>query len=164
MSKITVNFSVLVLSAVLIFGSAFGVYNTERGRCAGVSENQSYIYCAGRTLSLAAEAGKTNEKPATHAADTSRMPEMQAELTWLAEYDSTLSRLDRAYAELSTSPAVSGAEASYAEACSAAVSLHRAQIDDINAQANVLNAVCAAVFILGIAGAAWSALRLSKEN
>ncbi len=163
MSKKALNVSILILSAVLIAGSAFGFYNTELERTHAVSENSSYIYCAERTLSLADEAGVAEEKPVSHAADTSGMPKMQADLTWFAEYDSTLSRLDRAYAELSASPAVSG-EASYAENCSAALRLHQTQLDDANGRANALNAVCAAAFILGLAGASFSALRLTKEK
>lgn len=163
MSKKALNVSILILSAVFIIVSMLGFYSTELERTRTASENRSYIYCAERTLSLADEAGVADEKPVSHAADTSGMSKMQADLTWLAEYDSTLSRLDRAYAELSTSPAVNG-ETSYAESCSAAVSLHRSQLDDANARANALNAVCAALLILGIAGASFSALRLTKEK
>ncbi len=163
MSKKALNVSILILSAALIVGAALGFYDTELERTHAVSENRSYIYCAGRTLSLADEAGVSDERPASHAADTSGMSKMQADLTWLAEYDSTLSRLDRAYDELSSSPALDGA-ASYAAACSAAVSYHQAQLDDAEASADALNAVCAAAFILGIAGAAWSALRLTKKE
>ncbi len=163
MSKKALNVSILILSAALIFGSAFGFYNTELERTHAVSENSSYIFCAERTLELADAAGVSDEKPASHAADTSGMSKMQADLTWLAEYDSTFSRLDRAYAELGTSTAMDGAD-SYAAACSAAISYHQAQLDDINGRANALNAVCAAVFILGLTGAAWAALRLTKEK
>lgn len=163
MSKKALNVSILILSAVLIFGSAFGFYGTELERTHAVSENRSYIYCAERTLEFADAAGVSDEKSASHAADTRGMSKMQADLTWLAEYDSTLSRLDRAYAELGSSPAIDGAD-SYAAACSAAISYHQAQLDDINSRANALNAVCAAVFILGIAGAAWAALRMAKEK
>lgn len=163
MSKKALNASVLILSAVFIIVSMLGFYSNELERTHAVSENRSYIYCAERTLLLADAAGIAEEKPVSHAADTSGMPKMQADLTWLAEYNTELSRLDREYAELSSSPAVKSG-ASYAGACSAAVSYHQAQLDDANASADTLNAVCAAVFILGIAGAAVSALRLTKEK
>lgn len=163
MSKKTLNVSVLILSALFIIASMLGFYSVELERTRSVSENQSYIYCAERTLSLAGAAGKAGEKPASNAADTSKMPKMQAELTWLAEYNSTLGRLDRAYDELCASPVVDGT-ASYAEACLAVASYHQSQLDDVNARANMLNAVCAALLILGISGAAWSALRLTKER
>lgn len=118
---------------------------------------------AERTLSLADAAGVADEKPVSHAADTKGMSKMEADLTCLADYDADLNRLDRAYDELGTSPAVDGAS-SYAEACSAAVSYHQAQLDDINSTANTMTAVCIAVFALGIAGAAWSAIRISGEK
>ena len=163
MSKKTLNVSIAVLSVVLMIGAALGFYNTELERTRSVSENQSYIYCAERTLSLADAAGVADEKPVSHAADTKGMSKMEADLTWLADYDADLNRLDRAYDELGTSPAVDGAS-SYAEACSAAVSYHQAQLDDINSTANTMTAVCIAVFALGIAGAAWSAIRISGEK
>lgn len=163
MSKKALNVSILILSAVLIAGAVLGFYNAELERSCAVSENLSYIYCAERTLSLADAAGVADEKPVSHAADTSEMPKMQADLTWLAEYDSELSRLDREYAALSPSPAVKN-DASYAEACAAAASYHQAKLDAANAAANALNAVCAAVLALGIAGAAVSALRLAREK
>ncbi len=163
MSKKALNVSILILSAVLILGSFFGFYNTELERTRAVGENRSYVYCAERTLELADAAGVADEKPASHAADTSGMSKMQADLTWLADYNTELSRLDRAYDELSSSPALNGAE-SYAAACSTAISYHQAQLDDINGRANAMNAVCAAAFILGVSGAVWSAVRPMKKS
>ncbi len=163
MSKTATNIGIIVLSAALMIGSAVGFYNVERNRMENVSENQSYIQCAKNTLSLAGSNGIADEKPVSHATDTAGKSKMESDLTWLAEYNTDLSKLDRTYDELSTSPSINGlsGNSSYAEASSTAISYHQAQIDDINGSANVLNVVCIAVFTLGLAGATLSALRIS---
>lgn len=160
MSKKTLNICIAVFSAAIMLASAFGLYTTEQTRISLVSENQSYIYCAERTLELADAAGVADEKPVSHAADTNGMSKMEADLRWLADYNADLNRLDREYDELGTSPAVNGAS-NYAEACSAAVEYHQAQLDDANSHAGIMTAVCIAVFVLGLAGMAWSTLRIS---
>ncbi len=74
MNKKTLNVSIAVLYVVLMIGAAFGFYNAELERTRAVGENQSYVYCAERTLELADAAGVADEKPASHALDTSGMP------------------------------------------------------------------------------------------
>ena len=162
MSKKAVNVGIIVLSAALMIGSTVGLYNTELNRGENVSENQSYIMCDETALSLAKSAGIADEKPVSHAADTTGMSKMEADLKWLADYDTELSQLDRQYNELSTSPAVDGT-ASYADACSAAVSYHQAQLDDANSSASAMTAVCIAVFVIGLVGMSIAVVAKSKD-
>lgn len=135
-----------------MLGAAVGLYAVEKERSSTVSENQSYIYCAERTLALAESAGVADEQPVSHAADTKNMSKMQADLTWLAEYDTELSKLDRAYDELSASPAVNGLK-SYSQACISAADYHQNKVNEANDTAAVLSAACIALFAAGLAGA-----------
>ena len=165
MSKKTLNVSIAVLSVVLMIGAALGFYNTELERTRSVSENQSYIYCAERTLELAKSSGIADAKPISHAADTSGMSKMEADLTWLADYNKELSKLDREYDELSTSPAVKslGSAASYADICSAAISYHQASLNDANSSAATMTAVCIAALALGIAGVSIAVVAKTRD-
>ena len=163
--KKSVKISAAVLSAVLILGSAVGLYNTERGRVETVSDARSYILCAETTLELAKSSGIADAKPVSHAADTSGMSKMEANLTWVADYNKDLSKLDREYDELSTSPAVKslGSGASYADACSAALIYHQQSLDDANSSAATVTAVCIAVLVIGLAGMCAVAAAKTKE-
>lgn len=44
------------------------------------------------------------------------------------------------------------------------MSYYQAQLDDVNGRADAITAVCIAVLALGIAGAAYSAIRISGEK
>lgn len=164
MSKKALRITVTVLSAVMMLGAAAGFYAVESERTTSVSENQSYIYCADRTLALAESAGVADKQPSSHAADTKNMSKMQADLSWLADYDTELSRLDRAYDELSTSPAVKQGE-SYAQACMSAADYHQIKVDEANDNAAVLSAVCIVLFAVGLTGAILPQFMIKdKEN
>lgn len=163
MSKKALNVTVAVLSAVVMVAAAAGLYSVESTRVSVVAENQSYIYCAERVLSRADSLGLA-DAPYSWESTPAEGSGMAAQLQWLADYNTDLSRLERDAKELSSSDSVENmlSGSSYADVCRTAVSYHQMVIDETDGKADVLTGVCVAAFVLGLGGEVFIAVRKSE--